>query len=86
VGVAAAETRPFPTPPIDGVNMSVSTPSQPQLASTVPTLTEDPFAQTVIRRCVGRLLRCPEFAPHEAEDLQQELQAELDRAMRRPTA
>lgn len=62
--------------------MSVSTPSQPQLASTVPTLTEDPFAQTVIRRCVGRLLRCPEFAPHEAEDLQQELQAELDRAMR----
>jgi RNA polymerase sigma factor (sigma-70 family) len=62
--------------------MSVSAPAQSPIASTVPTLTEDPFAQTVIRRAVGRLLRCPEFAPHESEDLHQELQAQLDRAMR----
>ena len=61
--------------------MSVSTPTQPKTASTVP-LTEEPFAQTVIRRAIKRLLRCPEFAPHEAEDLHQELQSQLERAMR----
>jgi RNA polymerase sigma factor (sigma-70 family) len=42
----------------------------------------DPFVQTVIRRAIIRLLRCPEFATHEAEDIHQDLLLLLVRAMR----
>lgn len=62
--------------------MSVSNSPQFHPASTTSTLADDPFAQTVIRRTVARLLLYPEFAPYEADDLRQELQSQLDHAMR----